>query len=225
MTQQTQDRTTALRELLVELPSRTRPGLRPAGRLPMIVATAAIGAVAIGTVLTTAQLSAPKSADVNPPVTSDPIAGPSTGSGSRVRMYASLDELIADSGAIILGSVTEQHPGPDGTTVSTIAVERSFTPPDLGKTSLEPPVDVVAGNSISVRTFGGMTSSLPAASLTPGARYLLFLSPTGLPSAGDDEFFVTGVVAGIYEAKADRYLRASNDGDLLPEEIGGEDLR
>lgn len=227
MTQQLHDdRAQALRALLVELPAETRTAKAwgsDAVKRSLLI-TAAVGVAASATVLAV-QFAPSSQPDALPPATSgDPGTVSGGGSASRVKMYASLDELIADSGAVVVGTVRAQDQGPDGTTVSSIVVERSFSPAGLGSTSLEPPVTVADGATVRVRTFQSAVTSLPSAPLTQGSSYLLFLSPTGLPDAGDDEFFVTGVVAGIYSADGDRYLRASQDGDRLPPELTPEDL-
>ena len=225
MTQLSDERSAALRELLVDLPNETtasRPGALVMKRVALSAAAVGLGA----SVLILAMEGGPGVVPGAVPTESvgDPLAGPSTGMGSRVVMYSSLDELIADSGAVLVGTVVDQGPGPDGTTVSTVEVERAFNPAELGSTSPEPPVSVRSGTTVQVRTFGDAASSLPSAPLQPGERYLLFLTPTGLPSAEDDEFFVTGVVAGIYEAQGDRYVRSADDGDTLPETLREDDL-
>ena len=225
MTQQLKDeRSAALRELLVDLPTRA-PAFR--GEVRMKRLALSIAAVGLGaSVVVLAINAAPGGAPEAVPTESsgDPAAGPSTGMGSRVRMYSSLDELISDSGAIVTGVVVDRQPGPDGTIMFTIDVERSFTPAALGAASPTPIPAVPDGSAVRVRTFGGVVSSLPSAPLEPGGRYLLFLTPTGLPAADDDDFFITGVVAGIYEAEGDRYVRAADGGDTLPQELGEEDL-
>ncbi len=228
MTQQLNDeRAAALRRLIVELPEQTlaaqRTRLGTGRRLVLGTAALGLGASIVVLALEAGPGGVPEA--VPPQSSGEPVGGSSSGMGSRVKMYSSLDELAADSGAIVVGVVVDQQPGPDGTTVSTVEVERSFRPAALGRTSPEPTVEVPDGSTVRVRAFGGVTSSLPSASLEPGGRYLLFLSPTGLASADDDEFFITGVVAGIYEAQGDRYVRAADDGDTLPGELGESDLR
>lgn len=227
MTQQrSDDRTSALRAMLVELPTgqrlATRSGTDTMRRV--LLTTAAIGLVASAAVLVI-QPSPSADPGSQPPVSpGGEVPGPSTGSASRVTLYGSLDELVADSGAVVAGTVVEQGPGPDGTTVSTIDVARVFAPSTLGSTSPEPVVQVPESGTVRVRTFGGAVSSVPTTSLVPGATYLLFLTPTGLPNAEDDEFFITGVVAGLYEAQGDRYVQVAHDGDVLPEDLTAEDL-
>jgi hypothetical protein len=225
MTQLSDKRSTALRELLVDLPNQT-PASPPRTVVMkrVVLSAAALGLGASVLILAMEGGTGGVPEAVPRESSGDPIAGPSTSIGSRVRMYSSLDELIADSGAVLVGTVADQRPGPDGTTVSTVNVERVFNPAALGSTSPVAPVTVPEGATVRVRTFGGVASSLPSAPLEQGGRYLLFLSPTGLPSADEDEFFITGVVAGIYESEGDRYVRAANDGDTLPGELRETDL-
>ena len=227
MTQQFDDeRSAALRELLVDLPNRTpasRPGAVRVKRLALSTAALGLGASVVVLAINAGPGGAPEAVPTES--SGDPAAGPSTtGMGSRVKMYSSLDELVSDSGAIVTGAVVDQQPGPDGTTVFTIGVDQVFTPAALGATSPTPIAAVPDGSTVRVRTFGRVASSLPSVPLEPGGRYLLFLSPTGLPSAEEDEFFITGVIAGVYEAEGDRYVRAADDGDTLPQELREEDL-
>ena len=227
MTQQLSDeRSTALRQMLVDLPNQTSAS-RPAGvvalqRLALGTAVVGLGASILVLALNPGSGGVPEA--LAPESSGEPGVGPSVGMGSRVKMYTSLDELIADSGAVVAGTVVDQQPGPDGTTVATVDVERTFVPEGLGSTSLTPTVQVPEGSAVRVRTFGGVVTSLPSAPLEPGGSYLLFLSPTGLPSADEDEFFITGVIAGIYEADGNRYVRAADDGDALPAEVRVDEL-
>ncbi|MFH8253137.1 hypothetical protein ACH3VR_22410 [Microbacterium sp. B2969] len=222
------DRAAALRSLLVET-ATTGPGPRRDASVVGKRAALAAAAVSVGAVvLVVALQSAPGRTPDAVPTPTDPggdsVAGPSTGMGSRVKLYASLQELISDSGAVVTGTVVTEQVGEDGTTVFTLDVERSFTPEALGSTSPEPVVPVHEGSAVRVRTFGGTTTSLPSAALTVGGHYLLFLTPTGLGSAGEDEFFITGVVAGVYESSGDHFLRVANDGDDLPAELRESDI-
>ncbi|WP_243073714.1 hypothetical protein [Microbacterium sp. SS28] len=222
------ERTAALRTLLVETatraPAQRRDDSVVGKRAALAVAALSVGAV----VLVVALQSAPGGTQDAVPTPTEPagdsVTGPSTGMGSRVKLYTSLQELIADSGAVVSGVVTAEQMGEDGATVFTLDVERSFTPEVLGSTSPEPAVPVAEGTVVHVRTFGGMTSSVPSATLQVGDRYLLFLTPTGLNGAAADEFFITGMVAGIYFSADDHYARMVDDGDDLPAELRDSDL-
>lgn len=226
MTQQPDPgRSAALRELLVDVasgaPAPWREGV-VLKRTALVAAAVSVGAVVLVVAFQATPNEIEEAVPAEPPGHS--VTGPSAGVGARVKMYASLEELISDSGAVVVGVIADQQPGDDGTTIVTLEVERSFTPAALGSTSPEPPVPVTGGSVIRVRTFGGAVTSLPSAPLETGGRYLLFLTPTGLPSAGDDEFFVTGVVAGIYKAQGDGFARDADDGDDLPAELRESDL-
>jgi hypothetical protein len=152
------------------------------------------------------------------------VGGGSSGSGSRATLYNSLSELIADSGAVVVGTVVARGPGPMGTTVLTVAVERTFTPQGLGTTSRETTVQVPPDSSVLVRTYEDTNTSATPAGLEQGSAYLLFLAPTGLASAKPNEFFVTGAVAGIYEQQGEQYVRKVIDADRLPASITADDL-
>lgn len=216
-------RSAALRELLVDVADDDARRHRSA-----VIVRTAIGLAAVGVgvvVLIVALNTAPNATQEAVPAqpTSGSVADPSSGAGSRAKMYTSLDELIADSSVIVVGVVSDQQSSTDGTTVFTVAVEQTFTPATLGATSPEPAVVVDVGGDIRVRTFGAGTS-VTSAPLEQGGRYLLFLTATGLPTAGADEFFVTGVVAGIYRAQGDGFARVSADGDVLPAELSADEL-
>lgn len=227
MTQQPDPaRSAALRDLLVDVASGAPTPRRQGGvfvkRAALAAAALSVGAVVLIVALQTAPSKTEEAVPTDPP--GDSVTGPATGMASRAKLYTSLDELISDSGAVVIGVVAEQQTDDDGTIVVTVDVEQSHTPGTLGSTSPEAPVPVATGSTVRVRTFGGLTSSLPSAPLENGGTYLLFLTPTGLPSAGDDEFFVTGVVAGIYKAQGDRFVRVFDDGDQLPAELHEDDL-
>ncbi|SFI79151.1 MULTISPECIES: hypothetical protein [Microbacterium] len=225
--QQRDERSAALRELLVNLPSSTtasRP-MRAVSMTRFAVGTATLGVGVSIVALALSMGAGDVPGGALPEPSSPPRAEPSTGIGSRVRMYSSVEELISDSGAVVSGMLVDQKPGPDGTTEWTVEVKRTFTPATLGATAPTSTVTVAEGSTLRVRTFDSMTASVPGAPLDLGSRYLLFLSPTGLPSAGDDEFFITGVSAGVYEVVGDRYVRATDGGDTLPEELHNDDLR
>jgi len=143
---------------------------------------------------------------------------------SRVALYDSLDAMVADSSAIIVGTVTSQSPATDdgeeegGVTGSTVDVEESFSPSGLASTltGVEPSAPA-AGESLVVRQFGAPGTITTAGPLLEvGTRYLLFLNPTMLPGDAAADFFVVGSAAGIYVADGDHFVRLVDDGDDLP---------
>lgn len=206
--QRDDSRSLALRRALIDAVEEAKE-VRPASTRRRLALGVGVGvAVALGGTALAVTL---------PVFAPEPLVGGSS-IGSRVQLYESVGELVADSGAVVVGSVTSQAPDDDGTTVSEIAVARSFTPPGLGTGLGGPAVDVPAGAVLRVRTDGGVTS-LPAVTLEVGSAYLLFLTPTGLPGAAGSEFFITGAGAGIYISDGDRFVRMVDDGDQLPEEL------
>jgi len=144
----------------------------------------------------------------------------STAEGSRARLYGSVAELAADSGAVVTGTVDGQRTVRDlpagDTTVSEVTVRAT------AKADRELP----AGATVSVRQMGSAAAPGPAALLQPGRTYLLFLTPTGLDGERAEQFFVTGGTAGIWETdgggadERSTFTRLpSDDGDVLPERL------
>ncbi len=128
---------------------------------------------------------------------------------------------------IVTGSVSAQVASPDGEyTISSFAVDESFTPAGLAATLADSGVTgttPAAGDVVTIRQFGtsGASTSTGAPLLTEGAQYLLFLNPTMLAGEAADEFFIVGSEAGLYAASAETgvYTRLSDDGDLIPETL------
>lgn len=124
-------------------------------------------------------------------------------SGARHEVFASVEAMLAASGHVIEGVVTQQsiytrvEHLPE--TISTALVTATHQPVALGD-SLEdagPPVEV--GQAIEVRQLGTTAyDELPAPLLERDGEYLLFLVSSGLPSPRDDQFFVTGGPAGLF---------------------------
>jgi hypothetical protein len=134
--------------------------------------------------------------------------------GSRATLYDSVDELAADSTAIINGVVTDQFTEGDAT-VSVIPVDNVPFSPQLAANAGTPPSDVQVGDTVQVRQD---PSSRPL--LEIGKEYFLWLTPTMLPGAAASQFFVTGSNAGIYISDGDAARRAAPDsGDDLPATI------
>lgn len=149
------------------------------------------------------------------------IAGCSTGgtsdpasAGSRAALYDSIDDLAADSTAIVGGTVTEQSTQGD-TTVSVILVGTAPSSPQLGANLSVPLSDIRVGDTVQVRQD---PSSRPL--LEIGEEYFLWLTPSALPGAAASQFFITGSNAGIYVRDGDVARRVAPDsGDTLPATI------
>lgn len=163
------------------------------------------------------------------PATSPPATPPSAVSqGSRVTLYESLDQLVADSSMIVTGKVTAQVASPDGEyTISSFTVDESFAPVGLAASLIDSGIAATspaAGEVVTIRQFGtsGITTGGPL--LTDGGEYLLFLNPTMLPGDAADDFFIVGSEAGLYAAgDGGDYRRLSDDGDLIPETLNPHD--
>lgn len=150
---------------------------------------------------------------------------PNDSQGSRVTLYDSLEQLIADSAIIVSGTVSEQAGDSAGTqgssvTISTVTVDTSFSPANVasslpdGEARPSPPAP---GSTVAVRQFGTPgTVSTGGPLLEPGVRYLLFLTPTALPGPAAADYFIVGSEAGIYRAEGERFTRVAQGGDRLP---------
>jgi len=168
--------------------------------------------------------SAPSAETVEPP----------SSQGSRVAIYQSLGELIADSSLIVLGSITEQAVRSDddalgNVTASKLVVDQAFAPTGLGQSLAEAgfqPSKRNPGDTVIVLQHGTPDSVASAGTLLEeGGRYLLFLNPTGLSGAAADDFFVVGSEAGLYEAEGDAFVRLSQGGDDIPATLTPNDLQ
>jgi hypothetical protein len=144
--------------------------------------------------------------------------------GSRHQLYDSVDALSSDSSAIVVGSVgTQEIVDADiPFTVSTLTIERTFSTPTLGG-NLDGAVEPLSpGMTIKVRQIGSTDiGSIPAPILSSGGTYLLFLTPTMLPSdrSGTD-FYITGGSAGMYASDGPNFARVDPDsGDSLPSKL------
>lgn len=146
-------------------------------------------------------------------------------SGSRHRVYESLDAMVDDSDLVLVGTAGDQRVVSDGegsamtSTLTDLAVDDVLRADDATS----------AGSTTTVRqvtTAKGWTSSEPDSPLRPGERYLLFLNHSGLPGRAATDLFPVGVVAGIYRAEGDAFTRIAPDsGDDLPLTLTAEQLR
>ena len=154
--------------------------------------------------------------------------GVSGSDGSRHHIYQSLNELISDSTTIVEVKVEGQSAfastdAASAHTTSDAKVVKSAVPPELALTNESSVLTPEVGSMISVRQLGEPGSRSDTPYLKDGGQYLLFLTPTMLPDASSNEFYVTGGVAGIYEFNGDIYVRASKD-DRIPDELTFDEL-
>jgi hypothetical protein len=214
------DRATALRRVLVTTVEESAPRRSPrAGRARMFAIGATLAIVAVAVV------AVPALQALIPPGSSGPAAQPpGISSGSRAKLYSSIAELAADSGAVVAGTVVSQVPGADGTIVSDVKVDSSYRPKGLGNNVASGAVSVPEAALVKVTIFGPTTSA-GSAYFTTGQQYLLFLTPTGLPGADQDEFFITGVTAGLYIEEGDHFVKSPSEGDELPITLTADTLQ
>ncbi len=199
------------------------------GRFRRIASTTAL---AVGLV---AGLTSCAAGGAPPGPAGDTAPGTGVSQDSRVRLYASLEDLVRDSAVIVSGTVTAHAPGGDDLsgddqsviTRSEVTVDAVYSPGGLGDT-IGPEVsaalrEVATGDTVGVRQFGAVGAvSTAGPILTKGDRYLLFLTPTMLSGPAADEFFTVGSSAGVYRFDGDSFVRASDDGDTLPASLDPE---
>lgn len=140
----------------------------------------------------------------------------STSTGSRARLYASVEELSQDSPLIVVGTSSDPVSEPDrtGSTVTITEV--------IGSTLTEAPA---VGDTVRVWQVADPR-------LSTDTPYLLFLTPTGLEptlfsSGADHEYYVVGVTAGLWlsTGSTDSFERSGDEGDTLPATLNLDELR
>lgn len=144
----------------------------------------------------------------------------SSSSGSRATLYESIDQLAADSSAIVVGTVHGQRTEGD-VTISSVEVTHSSFNPQLGA-NLTDESAVAAGDVVEVRqdVASSHTGGDHAPLLSDGDQYMLFLTPTMLEGDAAAQYFITGAVAGLYVRDGADFRRVVTDsGDALPERI------
>lgn len=128
-----------------------------------------------------------------------PSTSESTGT-SRAKLYGSVDELAADSAAVLVGrvdatDVTRDVDGATDFTLATVTVLKAV------KGSAD------ADGTVTVRQTGSAAQRTPETLLRTGDVALLFLAESGLPGDQAGQYYITGAGAGLYEA-ADDYAAA-----------------
>lgn len=140
----------------------------------------------------------------------------SSSSGSRHTLYDDIDDLARDSGAIVVGTVSDQWTAGD-VTVSTVVVSNTADNPQLGGNVEGGATPMTEGDTVEVRQMNGLPAS---GALERGTEYLLFLTPSMLPGPDAEQFYITGAEAGLYKRDGSTFRRVVPDsGDELPETI------
>lgn len=163
-------------------------------------------------------------------------AGPvtSSSSASRAALYGSLTELTAASSLVVAGVAGDQRTAAD----ITPSLDFTLTAFEVEAT-VEPEGGSFEGRTIVVRQTGSADQPPPAGSLLePGRAYLLFLTASGLPGELAEQYYVTGVTAGLYTARDPAALlvesgdwgtavfdeAAVEEGDVLPDAVTAADV-
>jgi len=152
---------------------------------------------------------------------------------SRIKLYGSVRELAADSALIIIATpqsqvVTADIDGLIDFTLATVRIDQV----------IKGPAGVKTGSLIVVRQTGAYERTglekepnLPQAPPVPllemGARYLLYLTPSGLDGDKASQFYITGANAGLYKAADDRNYRQvqRQQDENLPTSMAAEDAQ
>lgn len=160
--------------------------------------------------------------------------------GSRVKLYNSVSEVSSDSSLVASGTVDSQKQVAATATTSpyiasTFTVAATYTPAGLGANVSSGAAPIKAGDKIVVRQIGTLNAISDTPKLAPGSGYLLFLTPTGLPGAPVNNYYVTGATAGIYESGTGAvssltdgsasFTKLGDDGDKLPATLSPTELR
>lgn len=156
--------------------------------------------------------------------TPDPVA---EGDYSRVTFYDSVEELKADSDAVVVGRVVDQEVADD------IEEGFHFTLSHVEVMEADAESGLAAGDTIVVRQVGGEDTPPMTDLLGREDTYLLFLTLTGLDGKLATQYYPTGVVAGIYVAPGVSSGKSASatftqferdELDNLPSEISAQDV-
>ncbi len=155
-------------------------------------------------------------------------------SSSRVKLYGSTAELAADSAMVALVTVIKQqeYPATDSTsayTASTAVVGQQFRPQGISeKSTLNEKYPI--GSEVIIRQLGSKSmidEDGKNSTLSDGGTYLVFLTLSGVVGAQANEFYITGVTAGLYGSRdgGPSYRWLGADEDKLPSSLNATDLR
>jgi hypothetical protein len=149
-------------------------------------------------------------------------ASTSHSEGSRAELYASIEQLTADSTVVVVATATsevETSKEPQVLTGTHVVVEQPLTPNGLPSDS--PTLEV--SETVTVWQLGDATSAGPLPLMREGDRYLLFLVATGLDNLPG--YFITGSSAGYWRENGQGFARPVDEGDQLPQILTLGDLK
>lgn len=152
--------------------------------------------------------------------------------GSRHTLYEGLAALAADSQEVVrvrvdaqseVGVETAERSGQSAHTLSVAQVLEAWSGDGIGSADTQQS-RLEVGDRITVRQMGTQSQEMEGELLELGDEYLLFLTPTMIPDAPLEEFYVTGGMAGIYRVALTtngdaEFLRLFDEGDTLPSSI------
>jgi len=157
----------------------------------------------------------------------------SAGSLSRVKYYNSTKAMADDSAVIVIGTPQSETVAADidgilDFTLTSFVVDKVVKGHQTVKVH-----DVIIVRQIGARPGSETNAETPQVALVPlldiGTRYLLYLTPSGLPGDLASQYYVTGADAGIYVASTAHGLggfnRANHDADILPDSLNENDAQ
>ena len=141
--------------------------------------------------------------------------------GSRADLYESVEQLADESELVVIATAAgdpSEFTAAQSLTGTWVQVDQQLTPKGLDSGDA-----LAAGESLVVWQLGTESALGPLPLMKEGQRYLLFLTPTGLPELPAD-YFITGSSAGFWVATAGGFSRPVDEGDNLPETLTTADL-
>ena len=140
-------------------------------------------------------------------------------SGSRHKIYESVEELVGDSTAVVVATALDQF-REEAQMVTRVEVEEVLNPSGLATTGPAAATPLEPAQVLVVRQF--RHDGEPG--IETGSRYLLFLNPTMLEGPTSEHFYPAGAEAGIFRAEGDGFVRISTVDVDLPELLTVADL-
>lgn len=140
-------------------------------------------------------------------------------------IYDSVETMAADSDTIVIATALDNAPssvsGMDGVVTTFTVVANPQMGGRVASAAGRDLLKFKKGNVIGVRTLS--VDELDG--FTPGKRYMLFLTETGLDGDPENYFYVTGAGAGAFIQTDEGYERVLPDmPDDLPETLSEADV-